>query len=244
MELEYRAAFWAQVLSMLLNDAMWLCFWVLYFERFPVVKGWERQDVVCLWAIVATGYGVAHGLAGNAANLARIIYRGELDVYLAQPQPVLLHVLVSRTRASAWGDVLFGTVVFAWLGGPTSLRCGLYVVAALLAGTLLCSFLVLVQSLAFFLGNAELLAEQLYGALIHFSTYPTGIFAGPVKLILFSVLPAGFINYLPVGLLRNFSWPFALAALAAAAGFGLGAVRVFAAGLRRYESGNLVMTRL
>jgi hypothetical protein len=33
-EMEYRASFAAQVLSMAINDGMWAAFWVLYFARF------------------------------------------------------------------------------------------------------------------------------------------------------------------------------------------------------------------
>ncbi len=244
MEMEYRAAFLAQVLSMAINDGMWVAFWVLYFARFPVVEGWGRADVLALWAMVAAGYGVAHGLFGNALRLSQIIYTGGLDVYLTQPPNVLLHVLVSRTMASAWGDVLFGAVVFAWLCEPTLARVGLFVVGSLLIAVILSSFLVIAQSLAFFVGNAEATASQLYGAMIHFATYPTNIFSGAVKVLLFTALPAGFVSYMPVGLLRELDPGFTAAAFGAAAVLATLAVAVFRAGLRRYESGNLVTTRL
>lgn len=243
MELEYRAAFLAQVLSMAINDGMWVAFWVLYFARFPVVAGWGRTDVLALWAIVATGYGIATGLFGNALRLSRIIYTGGLDVYLTQPKNVLLHVLVSRTSASAWGDVLFGLVVFAWLGDPTPARIGLFALGSALVGVILIGFVVALQSLAFFIGNAETTASQMFQAFVTFSTYPTGIFGGAVKVLLFTVLPAGFVSYMPVGLLREADPGFIAAAVVAAAALaGLG-TGLFYAGLRRYESGNLVTTR-
>ncbi len=244
MEMEYRAAFFTQVLSMAANDGMWVAFWVLYFARFPVVEGWGRTDVLTLWAMVAAGYGVANGLFGNVLRLPRIIYTGGLDVYLTQPKNVLLHVLVSRTMASAWGDVLFGGVVFAWLCEPTLARAGLFLLGSLLIAVILSAFLVLSGSLAFFLGNAEATASQLANAMVHFSTYPTNIFSGAVKVVLFTALPAGFISYMPVGLLREADPVFIAAAIGAAFVFSVAAVLVWKAGLRRYESGNLVTTRL
>lgn len=244
MEMEYRAAFFAQVLSMAINDGMWVAFWVLYFTRFPVVEGWGRADVLALWAIVAAGYGVANGLFGNVLRLSQIIYGGGLDVYLTQPKNVLLHVLVSRTLASAWGDVLFGVVVFVWLCEPTWARTGLFVAGSLVTAVIVAAFFTLAQSLAFFFGNAEATAGQLMNALIHFSTYPTSIFRGAVKVLLFTALPAGFISYMPVGLLREADPRFIAAAAGAALLLAGLAVAVFRAGLRRYESGNLVTTRL
>ena len=56
--------------------------------------------------------------------------------------------------------------------------------------------------------------------------------------MLYTGLPAGFISFLPVELLREFSWPTFLAVLGATAVYAGLAFAVFAAGLRRYESGN------
>ncbi len=244
MEMEYRAAFFAQILSMAINDGMWVAFWVLYFTRFPVVEGWGRADVLALWAIVATGYGVGNALFGNVLRLSQIIYSGGLDVYLTQPRSVFLHVLVSRTWTSAWGDVLFGAVVFFWLCEPTLARTGLFLLGSLLAGIIIIAFFAVVQSLAFFIGNADTTAAQLSNALIHFATYPTSIFQGGVKLILFTAIPAGFVSYMPIGLMRKPDPVFIAGTFAAAAVLTALAILVFRAGLRRYESGNLVTTRL
>lgn len=43
MEMEYRAAFLARMFGMIVNDCMWLCFWVMYFTRFPVGKDGRRM---------------------------------------------------------------------------------------------------------------------------------------------------------------------------------------------------------
>src|SRR2546422_107946 len=62
-------------------------------------------------------------------------------------------------------------------------------------------------SLAFFLGNTEGLTQQLLGILVTFSTYPMNIFNGVVRLLLFTVIPAGLISFVPLQLLHQFSWP-------------------------------------
>ena len=49
---EYRAAFLAQALGMMLNDLVFIIFWGLYFARFPNVGGWGMQDVALLWAVL------------------------------------------------------------------------------------------------------------------------------------------------------------------------------------------------
>ena len=76
-----------------------------------------------------------------------------------------------------------------------------------------------------------------------FSTYPTTLFSGMVRVLLFTALPAGFIAYVPVRFLREWQlWQLAVL-LGAAGFFTLLAGLVFQLGLRRYESGNLVAMR-
>jgi ABC-type sugar transport system ATPase subunit len=44
--LEYRFAFWGNVLAMFLNDLMWVAFWAVFFTRFPAVRGYDGKQVV------------------------------------------------------------------------------------------------------------------------------------------------------------------------------------------------------
>lgn len=241
--LEYRLSFVSQVFAMILNDLIWLIFWLAYFGSFPLVAGWGRNDVVTLWAVVAVGYGLGTGLFGKAPYLASVIARGQLDVYLSLPKPVLLHTLISQMNLTAPGDVLFGVAAYAWIVRPSLPQFAIFSLCVITSALLFVAFIVLTQSLAFWLGNAEGLAQQCLNALINFSTYPTVIFSGIVKAALFTLIPAGFISYVPVQLLRSFSWSSFAGLLAFTAGFVAIAVAVFYRGLRRYESGNLVMIR-
>lgn len=236
--MEYRAGFWSQIVSMALNDGLWMGFWWLFFQRYPVVHGWVVSDIIVIWAVPTAGFGLATGIFGRAQRLAAVITSGALDSYLTMPKNVLLHVLISATSASGWGDLIFGLVAFTLLIRPTPFDFLLYLALALMVAIIFTAFLVLLGSLAFWLGNSEGLAQQLMGALISFSTYPTAIFHGAVKLLLFTVLPAGFISYFPVELLRTFRWPLFAGMVAFTVGIAAIAWFVFQRGLRRYESGN------
>ncbi len=241
--LEYRLSFVSQVFAMLLNDIMWLVFWLAYFGKFQVVAGWGRDDIVMLWAVVASGFGLGTTLCGNVFRLAGMIMRGEMDFYLALPKPVLSHALISRMSLTAPGDIVFGLIAFGVIVQPTLQQWLLFTLFMVTTALILVAFGVITQSLSFWLGNAEGLAQQLSNALITFSTYPTVIFNNAVKWALFTVLPAGFIAYIPVQLLREFSWPLFGGLLAFTIAIMAVAGIVFRYGLRRYESGNLVLMR-
>jgi ABC-2 type transport system permease protein len=241
--LEYRVSFFTQVFAMMLNDGMWLVFWLAYFDKFQVVEGWGRAEIVTLWAVVAASFGLATTVCGNLFRLSGLIVRGELDIYLALPKPALPHMLISRMSVTAPGDVLFGIAGFAWFVQPDLGQWALFLVSIVSGAIIFTAFGIATHSLAFWLGNADAVAEQLTNALISFSTYPTPIFRGVVKVALFTLLPAGFIAYVPVQLFREFSW-LRLAGLWGFAALALAvAVLIFRLGLRRYESGNLVLIR-
>ena len=240
----YRVGFLTGVLFMALNDTMWIVFWTIFFDRFPVVRGWTLDDVVTLWAVVATGFGVATGFFGNCRpEGVRVIVSGRMDYYLSLPRNVLLHYLGGSISIAAFGDLIFGVASFGVVVRADPGRWALFVVLALCTALIMLAFGLLVNSLAFWLGNSESLGMQLMNAMLTFSTYPLDLFSATVKVALFSVVPAGFAGYLPVTLLREFDAPRLALLLGFTAAFAALAVGVFFRGLRRYESGSLVATQ-
>lgn len=244
MQIEYKASFVGRVIGMILNDAMWLSFWLLYFARFPVVQGWERADVVTLWAICAFGFGLCFSVFGNINRIASIVIRGELDFYLTYPRHVLLHLAVSRMDPTALGDVAFGLMVFFALVKPTYVQAFLFIVSGFFVACIFFGFTVLVHSLAFVLGSSEMLSDHATNTLIHFSTYPSDVFDRPTKLVLFTLIPAGFINSVPVSVIKDFSPTFFAGLAACGILLVLGSNRIFKSLLRKYESGNLMQVRM
>jgi len=240
---EYRAAFLAQALGMMLNDLVFIIFWGLYFARFPSVGGWGIQDVALLWAVAATSIGLSAALLGNCTRIASIVVQGQLDYYLSLPKDTLLHVLVSRSGMAGWGDVGFGLLAYAVFGRLDVPTIGLYAALVLASMLTFVAFGVLAGSLGFWIGSAEATAFQAQQATINFSLYPGSIFTGWIRVLTFTLVPAGFISHVPVELLRTFE-PWRMAAVL---GFTVLSVVlalfIFRLGLRHYESGNLVVLR-
>lgn len=241
--LEYRTSLVSQFVGMLMNHALFVGFWVLYFEKFPVIQGWTLEDVIVLWSSVILSVGVVFGLLVNSMRLPALIAEGQLDYYLALPKDVLLHVLVSHFKVLHLADLVFGPALLVTMVELTWAKLVIFLAATLLASIVMASYFVIVGSLAFFLGNADAALNQANFALKAFIHYPLPIFEGRVRVLLYTAIPAGFVSTLPVELVREFRWPTFLALLGGALGFMLVAVLVFRAGLRRYESGNLMRLR-
>ena len=239
----YQGAFLLQVFGMVLNDAMLLFFWWILFTRLPTLRGWTMTQVMTLYAVVAFGFGVANVVCGNAFLVARVIVRGDLDYYLALPADPLVHLLVAHMSLSAWGDLLFGLLLFVIIALGQWANLLLFLLLGLLTGIIFVAFGVLVGSLAFWVGNADNLAAQAINALVTFGLYPVEIFPGVVQWLLYTLIPAAFVGSLPASLLSEFGWGRLAGLVVFTAGVGLAAWAVFRWGLRRYESGNLVMVR-
>lgn len=242
-KLEYRGAFFSQVIAMALNDCVWLIFWTVFFTRFPVLRGWNVTDVTSMWCVVAAGFGLAHGICGNAIMLPTLIVRGKLESWMVYPRALLPHLLIGEIEVSSWGDVLFGYSVFLLLVRPSLSQFLLFAFLTFAIAVLFVGFSVASGSLGFWLGNVEVVCEQWRMSMITLSTYPTTLFDGQVKLLLFTLIPAGFCNYLPVEALKHHSWVYAGGAFLGALAILACGICLFYAGLRRYESGSLMEMR-
>jgi len=205
--------------------------------------GWGLKDVMYLWALGPACFGLAHVVAGNVRQLGRMIVEGDLDVYLLQPKDPLLHALVSRTDVSAWGDLAYGFVLLPFVT-LDPFQWALFTLFAVTGAFVLVGFFALVQSLAFWLGSVEGLAGAATEFILSFSLYPETVFPQPMRWVFYSLVPAGFLAFLPLRVLKDAQWIWLPVVVVAAAVFALAAWVVFGAGLRRYESGNATGGRL
>lgn len=236
--MEYRASFISQVIGMMLNDGVYFLFWVIFFNRFKEVRGWELSDMFLLFGLVACGYGFGVVLFGNALSLAEVISAGKLDYYLSMPRPVLLHVLASRSITSGIGDALYGITSFFFAQQYSLDGFVRFLLGSFLSMIIFLSFLTFVQSLAFWMGNAQNLSNQAINAIITFSVYPITLFDNTAKLLLLTLIPAAFVGALPAEFVRTFSWDRLFLLLGVTALFLSLAIAAFYRGLRRYESGS------
>src|SRR6476659_1526718 len=111
-----RGAFILQVALMMLNNLCFFSTWWLIFQRFDEVRGFRMPDMLALYGVSASGFGLAAVTCGGMFELSRLIVEGELDALLCQPKSVLLRAVASRSRASGWGDVASGTLLLGLSG--------------------------------------------------------------------------------------------------------------------------------
>lgn len=233
-----RGAFVLSMTFMALNNVFVFVFWWVLFGKVPHLRGWTADDVELLFGVSAAGFGAMQALAGGAMGLSRFIDEGSLEPLLTQPKPTLPYALGCRSQASGFGDFLSGLVFIALSGYWTWSTTPLVLLAVSTSAVMFTALCVLLGSVAFWVPRSHQLSRQLLDLTITFSLYPDVLFGGLLRLLLFTLLPAGFVAHVPAALVRSAAWAdFALMLLGGAV-FAWLARRAFRSGLRRYSSGS------
>jgi ABC-2 type transport system permease protein len=222
---------------MALNNFVWFGVWALFFALAGDVRGWTLPDVTEIYGILAVAYGIYAAFFGGARNVALLVQNGGLDVYLGRPRSPLLGVLFSRCDPTGFGDIASGSILISWAASSAT-ELLLALLFATLGASVLIAVYVTINCLAFWTSARARLCDQLFESFLQFAMVPQVGLPVFVKVLLYTVLPAAFVAFVPVEILRSFSLGKSAAVVAAACVFPTVAAGVFRLGLRRYASGN------
>ena len=242
-EMINKVTFVTNVLFMMLNNATILVQWVILFRLREDIGGYTMREVLLMWGLCATSYGLAHILFARVFSLPELIISGKLDSYLVQPKNVLLGVMTSSTSISAIGDFLYG-VVIACVSGLGMGGFFLYLLFTVTGTIIFTAFGLLLGSLSFWFVRMEMLGSQMVMGMVSFGTYPDGIFKGISRFLLYFIIPVGMAVYRPVHVLVSFDVRMLLVVAGYAVLLAVAAVAVFYRGLHRYSSSNLMEARM
>jgi len=240
--MEYKANFITQATFMILNDIIWVIFWSIFFAKFPVLNEWGFKEMMTMMATITFSWGFVGIFFGNFRYLAEVIREGQLDFYLTLPKEELTHILISKSKFDAFGDVLFG-LILAILVVPLA-KLPLFFFLTMNSCIIILGFAIILGSLSFYLGSATEAANQGLMSTLSIASYPFSAFSGYTKFILLTIIPAGFITGIPVELIRNFNWPQMIWMMLCAVTIFTIAIKIFKKGIKKYESGNLINVRL
>ncbi len=191
---------------MFINNGIYFVFWLLFFDRFQEIRGYQIEQIFLLFAIVALGWGLAFTFAGNAPRLAELIAQGRLDYYLTLPRPVLPHLLFSRMDPFNVGDLTFSVIAYLFTGRFDPLSIVLFLGCSVLVAVIFVAFYALAGCMSFFIGNAAQWSFYTANTLLTFALYPFGLFQGAVRLILYTLIPAAFVGAVPVKVVETHSF--------------------------------------
>jgi ABC-2 type transport system permease protein len=244
---EYRAAFWLQVIGMIINNSAIIFVLALLFRQFGSIHGWNIHDTLLVFGLSSIPFGIIQLLFANmfGSKLSERIIGGELDSFMLFPQSTLFHVSIRRIDVSGLGDVLSGIAYLALSGYIATLAAaGRLAIVLVIATTAMYSVSVLVQSLAFWLPGARDIGGLHVSVTLMGVNYPEPAFTGAAKVVLLGIFPGFLVGFLPAHIIHNITWGNISGFLLVTACINIAGRIAFKRGLRHYESGNLVTTNV
>ena len=238
-----KVTFITNIVFMILNNASFIVQWIILFSLKEEIGGYTIKEVILLWGMAASTFGVAHILFNKAFELSDLIINGKLDTFLVQPKNVFLSVISSETRISALGDLIYGYICLG-LYGITIKNLALFTIFSITGAIILTAFASIIGSLSFWIVKGDILADSLNNIMVNFATYPGTIFKNAIRIILYTIIPVGIANYMPVDTILNFNFVNFMYVIVFTIVITLLAFWVFNRGLKRYSSSNLMSSRI
>lgn len=174
-EMLNKVTFLTNILFMMFNNATFIVQWVILLRLREDVGGYTMREVMLLWGLAASSFGLSHLLFSRVFSLPELIVNGKLDAYLVQPKNVLLSVMTSATSASAIGDFLYGLVLICIFCFSVK-RLLLFLLFTVTGALIMTDFALLMGSLTFWFVRAEMLGSNIVASAITFATYPETVF--------------------------------------------------------------------
>ena len=242
-EMLNKVTFFSNIIFMILNNASFIIQWIVLFSLKDSFGGYQLKEVILLWGLAASTYGVSRFFFSSAFKLSDTITNGKLDAFLVLPKNVLLSVITSDITVSALGDMLYGYIMLI-IYGITIKNFFVFTILSICGGLILTSISVIFSSLSFYITKADLISDTANSLMVYFATYPDSIFKGITKVILYTVVPVGISTYLPVHTIIDFNIYSFLIVIVLAIVFVTIAYMVFNRGLKKYSSSNLMIARI
>lgn len=242
-EMVNKVTFITNIIFMILNNASFIIQWIILFNLKSEIGGYTIKEVVLIWGIAAGVFGLSHILFNKAFEMSDLIINGKLDTFLVQPKNVFISVISSDTRISAIGDLIYAYICLA-IYGITIKKFILFTIFTITGAIILTAFSSIMGSMSFWIVKGDILADSLNNMMVSLATYPGTIFKSGIKVILYTIIPVGIANYLPVDTILQFNiWNFTYI-IAFTIIISILAFIIFYKGLKRYSSSNLMSSRI
>lgn len=241
----YKINFIIDTIFMFINNSSFLVFWwAIINANGGDANGIYLSDIMYLWGIPTISYGVAYFFFEGVSDINRLFINGTMDTYLLQPKHPLIGIMTSKCRFSAFGDFIYGVTMVALASNFDIIKILFSILIGIFGSSIYLSLEIIVRSLSVYLGDTESLAERyIYTMVIKFSTYPEKIYPKVLKFLLYGIVPAAYISFVPINLITEFNPLLLIIFIASITIFPIISILVFNNAVKHYESGNNMLLR-
>ena len=246
-QLEYRRNFFFGIITMVINDAIFMVIFVIFLSYF-VGTGLTLGNFLIIMSLTCIQYALIHGCFSNIWSLPEIIEEGKMDYYLSFPLSPLWFLSMAKIKVHNLWDILFGVICLVvyllYFNEATTLWFSLHRI--LIMGITLffvAGLFILVGTVSFYLQRGSKIRDLFQSFYLVFGSYPPDIFKhDKVLFVLISMVGLYPALFLPYQMLLNgatmTNW---IILIGSSVLMFLFWIYMFHRGLKRYSSGNLVL---
>lgn len=206
-QMEYRVAFFLdRIAQFVAYSASFSALWVL-LERFGSLGGWAWDELALLLSFHLLNYALGASVSFvQMRDLENLIARGEFDSIMVKPVSPWLYVVFEGFNIVGYsGHIVLAAVLMIWsmVQLPTSFDFWaiLFLLASLASATLIVAALVtIIGATALHAVRARYLYPIFFG-FWELMRYPLNIFPTTIVFTLLTIIPMGYLSFVPVAVI-------------------------------------------
>lgn len=245
-QMSYRASFVLQCVANALGQLTELAIILVLFDRVGALGGFSVDEVVLMYALAGTAFGIADLVASQLDELPTSIRTGTFDVLLLRPLGTLAQMMATDLPLRKLGRIVAGVVVLVYALSHNDIAwspftAALVVVAPLSGAVIFSAIWIVANAICFWVVDGQELANAVTYGSNAFTSYPATVYDKWLRRFFAFVIPGAFVAYYPsLALLDRpdplggpafLGWASPLVAVAAAVVAGL----IWRAAVRHYR---------
>jgi ABC-2 type transport system permease protein len=178
----------------------------LIITRFDNLGGWHWPEMALLLSFHLLAYATGASFSfTQMRDLEQIVHQGKFDALLVKPMSPWAYLVFSGLNIGYTGHIILALGLMAW--SLTQVAVSWSPLTALYFLTALLSSAMLVAALITMIGASALIwvrSKYLYSIFFGFwelARFPLNIYPGVVQAVMLTVMPLGFLTYVPVAVL-------------------------------------------
>jgi ABC-2 type transport system permease protein len=240
--MSYRANFLSKIILMMLTYVVQIFAWTIFFTRFTTLSSWTIQDQLLMISVIWMASCLQQLFSSGIMYLNYYILSGRLDYYLTMPRNVLWHIAAEKPDITGISTIFIAISALLWSGYGSHILA--YLLCVVLCSMIFFGFYVFLQTLTFYAGEIASSAGILMWLLHDTAFYPQKVFKGFTAIIFKTLIPVYFLGAVPVAIIAHGHYDQIAWLTLIALFFFIGSIWFFNHGLKRYESGGLMGTKL
>ncbi|MCA9834008.1 MAG: ABC-2 family transporter protein [Thermomicrobiales bacterium] len=206
--MEYRAAFILGVFAQIVGyGATYFVLW-LTLQKFETIGGWNWPEIALLYSLNVLTYAIGAAYTYTPmTELEQLVQKGTFDPVLIRPNNPFMTLTAQMFNVGYLAHILLSGGILVWslsrLDADWTFGKAAFLMISVLSGACMhAALLTLIGSASLVIVRAEVLFRFNY-SLQEFISYPVSIFGPAIQILLTTIVPLAFINFLPLALILN-----------------------------------------